>query len=174
MPDLGDIASGKELGYKSEGYRVWAACTHCEKERWSVRKSDGSPVTEMCRVCSAKHNQQHPYGSDHHNWKGGSLLQGYVIVQVHPDDPMISMAGSARRCFEHRLVVARALGRPLKRHEIVHHINHVKDDNRLQNLQLFSSSRHNQISILEDRIAVLERKLARCVCGATAPIIEET
>ncbi len=37
---------------------------------------------------------------------------------------------------EHRVVMAAALGRPLERHETVHHINGDRHDNRLANLQL--------------------------------------
>ena len=56
---------------------------------------------------------------------------------IHPkcrDPEMIALA--ARLYGQHRLVMARSLGRTLYRHETVHHINGDRADNGLNNLQL--------------------------------------
>lgn len=47
--------------------------------------------------------------------------------------------------MEHRLVIAESIGRPLLKGEVVHHINKIRDDNRLDNLRLKESqAKHNK------------------------------
>lgn len=69
------------------------------------------------------------------NWKGGRQRNGEGYVRVLADG-FPEMADTRGFVLEHRLVMARHLGRPLTRHETVHHINGKRDDNRLDNLQL--------------------------------------
>ena len=65
------------------------------------------------------------------------VRKGYALVYVPTEDPFACMRPESHRyVLEHRLVMARHLGRPLERHETVHHINGDKLDNRIENLQL--------------------------------------
>ena len=61
---------------------------------------------------------------------------GYVHVYL-PDHPMANSAGAV---YEHRLVMAEHLGRPLTADENVHHINGCRTDNRVENLELWTKS----------------------------------
>ena len=60
---------------------------------------------------------------------------GYVVLRM-PGHPMASTRG---RVFEHRVVMAQHLGRDLLPHENVHHINGNRSDNRIENLELWST-----------------------------------
>ena len=77
---------------------------------------------------------------NHGSWKGGriKMAQGYMAVLIDADDEMASMRLHNGYVLEHRLVMARSLGRPLTKNENVHHINGIKDDNRLENLELWT------------------------------------
>jgi len=77
-------------------------------------------------------------GPLHSQWKGGRLDagQGYWRQWIPADDPLASMRDHQGYVKEHRLVVARALGRPLLAEETVHHINGDRSDNVPGNLQL--------------------------------------
>jgi hypothetical protein len=68
---------------------------------------------------------------------GGRMkAEKYVRVQVSSDDPFSVMRDRNGYVLEHRIIMARALGRPLQDSETVHHINGDHADNRIENLQL--------------------------------------
>lgn len=81
---------------------------------------------------------------------------GYALV-YKPDDPSTTKNGWV---MEHRWVMAEHLGRPLYPDENVHHINGVRDDNRLENLELWSSSQPSGQRV-EDKLAWARQILER-------------
>jgi HNH endonuclease len=74
-------------------------------------------------------------------WNGGAYTteQGYVFVFA-PDHANADKRGYVR---EHALVMSEALGRPIAADEVVHHINGIRHDNRLSNLQVMKRSAHH-------------------------------
>lgn len=94
-------------------------------------------VSKGLRMLGIECGRDHQKGARHGSWKGGrTTIGGYEMQRVEHGDTMRSMAGTNGYAMSHRLVMARALGRPLTQHETVHHVNGDKTDNRLPNLQL--------------------------------------
>lgn len=68
------------------------------------------------------------------NFRSGfKKADGYVFL-YRPDHPSATQSGYI---LEHRMVMENHLGRQLMKHENVHHMNGVRDDNRLENLELW-------------------------------------
>lgn len=93
-------------------------------------------------------------GDGHPEWNGGRIVDrnGYIHVWA-PDHPECQRVNEARRLKsnggyyrkekyiqEHRLVMEKFLGRLLLPTEVVHHRNDDKQDNRIENLELFDSN----------------------------------
>jgi hypothetical protein len=111
-------------------YRVERICPTCENY-FAV------PPSELKRggiYCSKKCYRR--IGPDNPRWRGGQRAhgQGYLIVSYNNE-----------RVLEHRHVMEAALGRPLKRNEIVHHRNGNRTDNRRENLVVMTQAEHLQL-----------------------------
>lgn len=75
-------------------------------------------------------------GKNNHKYVNGRRSHdGYVQI-LKPGHPSADAHGYV---YEHRLVMEEHLGRYLKSEEVVHHKNHIRNDNRIENLQLFAS-----------------------------------
>lgn len=170
MLQLGEIRYGREIGKAASFNKfIWVACEICGKGKWD-RLSQRRP---KCADCARGENSRNYYrehkGNKSPQWKGGKYFNGdgYVLIYLQSDDFFRPMAMKAGYVLEHRLVVAKALGRCLHSWEIIHHkgtkypkgSREDKADNRYpENLQLTTDDRHKQISILEAKIERLQRE----------------
>ena len=79
-------------------------------------------------------------GQKAYNWQGGRFVtgRGYarILCKGHPK------ANENGYVNEHDVIMENIIRRNLNDNEVVHHINGIKDDNRLENLQLMTRSQH--------------------------------
>jgi hypothetical protein len=79
-------------------------------------------------------------GSNNGRWKGGKYQQcGYTLVRID--------GGYTQ---EHVLIFEKYHNCCMLRWGHVHHINHIRDDNRIENLQGLTVSQHNRIHHKKD------------------------
>ena len=114
-----------------------------------------------CQNIGYKHNQifcsrqcagKSFIGENNTRWKGGlwTNKQGYNIVQIN-----------GKKLREHRHIMEQHIGRKLKPSENVHHKNGIRNDNRIENLELWCEVRQlpgQRISDLIEFICTNYRK----------------
>jgi len=126
----------KELNRKNNKRRFLWKCD-CGKEHEAYLYNVRHNQTHSCGCKLTNYLKVGQKGSNNPAWKGGRRVdEGYVFIYM-PDHPNAKSNGYVR---EHTLIMSNYLGRPLEKGENIHHKNGVKDDNRLQNLELWSTS----------------------------------
>ena len=143
-------------------YRKWAVGENHHK--WKSGKATCIDCGKLlshwkfggrCRVCASRLR----CGKANRSWKGGRISAGMGYIKVYtPGHPN----ASRNYVLEHRLIMEKYLGRYLAKEEIVHHINGVKDDNRIENLAVVNRHTHESNTLLriaQKKIRDLEEKL---------------
>ena len=122
--------------------RIEFKCKQCGKIKkfipWQL-KTTGGRLRQFCsRKCFHKNlRKTRPKGKDHWSYKGGryNYGKGYIELRYWKNGKVI-------RILEHRKKMEEFLGRKLEDNELIHHINGVKSDNRIENLQVVVKKLH--------------------------------
>lgn len=149
---VGTIKIGKEIEKKDKCKFIWHSCIDCGKLRWVRLSVLKRGKCYHCVVCgNAKDKGGKPprlTGKNHPNYRSGRYItkgkyKGYIMVYIPEDSFFRSMCGQRPYLPEHRLVMAKHLGRCLQSWEQVHHKNGIKTDNRIENLELTTNGQHH-------------------------------
>jgi hypothetical protein len=122
--------------------------------RWRKRGTTDLPPPRMCSVegCERKHDCKGFCVTHYQRWKrSGSTDSPFAMRRIGPGGYAL-LRVDGRYVYEHRVFMEEYIGRPLRPEESVHHINGVRDDNRLENLELWSKS-HPSGQRVEDKLA---------------------
>lgn len=117
-----------------------AVLEHYKEHRSTVKASDLFKVSQASAwriIKQAGLLLDGSRGENSNMWKGGKkhTAKGYIMLR----DPLNVMCDKNGYVWEHRVVMARHLKRPLLKTEVVHHIDGNKRNNEISNLMLFSS-----------------------------------
>lgn len=121
-----------------------AECPVCKKK--FRQRAGGVPVC-CSRSCARAKDW---WGKPRKDTFPGS--NGYIIKRVPPDYPgavHVRRGKVGGLMLEHRYVMAEHLGRPLTKNDKVHHKNGKRDDNRIENLELWTVSHPAGVRVSE-------------------------
>ena len=160
---LGMVKHASELGdgfKKIAGFYIYDECPRCHEAKWREKRWVG----KLCGACSLVRNGEMMIGEKHGMYRGYRHLNrrtGYITLRLQKSDPLYCMARKDGRVQEHKYLYAKFVAkRPLERWEVVHHINEIKDDNRLENLELrVAQHDHVTFSILRREVNELRKRV---------------
>lgn len=167
--------------YSPDKKRVYVnvQCPRCKKvrtARWDgflQRKNTDGDKSYLCVSCRRVKD-------DEYRSVKGYAIKSYKAFPVETWPILSKMCKASGQIKVHRAVMAIKLGRPLRENELVHHINGVREDNRPDNLEIFTTTnsynRHHcsgirEIEVVEEnkrllkKIKELERRLNASSCS---------
>lgn len=119
--------TGMPKGYKMERESIEKSARKRKGLRWTAERK-----LKLSGTKKYHYNGLNGYG---HTKKHRS---GYILVYA-PDHPNATKDGYI---MQHTVIMEQHLHRYLNPWEVVHHINHIRDDNRIENLALMGKKEH--------------------------------
>lgn len=106
--------------------------SEAQKKYWSQSTRGHDELLRRSRIGAAIGKLR--IGDKNPRWKGGHYTQknGYICILINPKVYVL----------EHRFLMEKHLGRKLNINEEVHHRNGIKDDNRIENLEIVVKKMH--------------------------------
>jgi hypothetical protein len=122
--------------------KSWSKAKFCSTE-CRIKFLNTIPRTKKHNQNISKSLKGKYIAEKHWSWKGGRIQtkEGYIKVKTynHP------YSDKQNYVSEHRLVMEKHLKRYLQAHEIVHHKNGKRTDNKLENLELMNNIAHSKL-----------------------------
>lgn len=155
--DMHEIA--RESGYAvgtiynyMKKYGIKSRPTMTEETRIKIGLSNKGKIKNIGRIVSpetrAKISQTQKgrvYKPSKYGGHSRKRTDGYIKVYV----PLHPHANKDGYVMEHILAMEKHIGRYLEKDEVVHHINHNRSDNRIENLQLMTFKEHARLHMNE-------------------------
>lgn len=134
---------------KQRHVKVAVVCPVCYEKRYMQPAPIAKQIrlgsfTGRCRSCGGAKRKLSPRPPGHQP----RIENGYVVLarrDISPEDMEYFMAMRTKKwnVSEHRLVMARLLGRPLEPYELVDHMNGNKQDNSPDNLRIYVKGKNH-------------------------------
>ena len=146
------------------GHARWLCRCECGTEKIVLSNSLRRGLSRSCGCYQKEVGSLKNRSENHPRWKGGRSKSraGYILLASaeYPGAVYPNMT------LEHVVIMARHLGRSLEKGETGHHKNGVRDDNRIENLELWVNS-HPRGCRVEDAVEwaknILERYESDCL-----------
>ena len=157
------------MAHRSDAH--WCpACRHlrrlAEYKRSDLKtKHDACPIcgrpkfkpAQRCHICMGILRKETQRGEGNPNWKGGRIRTDQGYIQLRNPIP-----GARPRYIGEHVVVWEAAHGPVPNGWHIHHLNGIRDDNRLENLQAMSKHLHQGLHVgthFKEEIRRLEARI---------------
>ena len=136
---LNNCKQYKKILYKINQTVVDTPCIKCNKVTIRTKGSIKTNIklgkfTLLCKQCMSGVHKKSYLGKYIDN-------KGYVLLRKSDIEKEYHwLLEDENYLLEHRFIMGKHLNRKIRKDENIHHINGVKDDNRLENLELWSTS----------------------------------